>query len=639
MFKRCVILFFLFASLGSSLFGQPGTDSERDFKTALTLIQKFNYKKAIGICNSYLNTPGLDLKKHSLFLSLKGQAYLDTLSADSGKYFLETALTEAYKTNNTYAINTSLSNLGKYYYRNSNYKTSLKYYQLLENYASQKNDKDNLLIAYYNISSNYNLMGAFKPRMLYAQKSAQIAFELKDTISYIKSLTCIANEFFIQVNIDSAEHYCKKILKAYDQFSDKKRGLGADVYNTLLKTEILKKNYEKAVYYGKLAIAECLEHNYLTTINIFYDNVAISYTDMKMYDSAIRYFEKALLYEEKYNYVDEYKADLKELYRIHKLLHHNEKAQFYFDKFLSADTLYNRDTAENIDSLKNAFEEEKNALVIKSEKEKLQILFKQKQKYYLFIGGVSLFFAALLFYVLYTRYKFRKEKEKQNLMIQIKDSEIKALQAQINPHFIFNSLNSILEYIRKSEKEEAIVYLTKFAKLIRMVLQSSNKRSISVADEIELLRLYMDLENFRFNHNFKCTINVEEGMDIHDMEIPSLIIQPFIENSILHGLQNKFSILNEQKQKFMGQITLSFSAQEKFLKCVIEDNGIGREKAEEIKKNKLLGHQSMGMRITKDRLDLLSSSKCEIEFIDLKDDKGEAAGTRVEILIPLINEF
>lgn len=115
MFKRCVILFFLFASLGSSLFGQPGTDSERDFKTALTLIQKFNYKKAIGICNSYLNTPGLDLKKHSLFLSLKGQAYLDTLSADSGKYFLETALTEAYKTNNTYAINTSLSNLGKYY--------------------------------------------------------------------------------------------------------------------------------------------------------------------------------------------------------------------------------------------------------------------------------------------------------------------------------------------------------------------------------------------------------------------------------------------------------------------------------------------------------------------------------------------
>ena len=118
-----------------------------------------------------------------------------------------------------------------------------------------------------------------------------------------------------------------------------------------------------------------------------------------------------------------------------------------------------------------------------------------------------------------------------------------------------------------------------------------------------------------------------------------MIIQPFIENAILHGLQNKFSLLNEQKKEFKGEIILDFSGNDEFIKCRIKDNGIGREKAEEIKKNKLFAHKSMGMRVTKDRLDLLSQNKCKIEFVDLKDENGNAIGTQVEILITASSEF
>ena len=149
----------------------------------------------------------------------------------------------------------------------------------------------------------------------------------------------------------------------------------------------------------------------------------------------------------------------------------------------------------------------------------------------------------------------------------------------------------------------------------------------------------MDLENFRFGNNFQCQIIIAKDLDIHNMEIPSMIIQPFLENAILHGLQNKFSIANENKEVFSGKIDLAFEQNDKYVKCTILDNGIGRAKAEEIKKNKLFGHKSMGMRITQNRLDLLSQNKCKIEFIDLTDENGLATGTKVEILIPVIEEF
>ncbi len=640
MFIR--LLFYLQFILGVNFtYSQTLDESKPDWDKTKTFLMHHNYLQAIDLCNkkinlSIVNNNTLD---HSLFLGLKGVAYLDTINADSGKFFLEKALAEAYSLKYDKSIFNSLQGLGKYHYRNCSYKTSIKYFQLLNYYSVTNSDVGFQLISNYYLSANYNLLKNYPLSVVYARKASYTALQTKDTISYIKSILAIGTQYFALGNSDSSEFYCALANNFYDKYSVKNPGLGADINNSFLKTQIQKKDYDKGIYYGRLAVADCIKDNNAPSLNIFYDNLAICFSSKKMYDSAVFYYEKALEIETTYNYVDEYKEDLKELVKIYKAVNDPGKAMFYMQKYIDADSLYKQTNVDVVDSLKNAFEQEKNKLTLRSEENKLKELYTQKQKYYLLIGVLSLLFSFLFFYLFYTRYKIRKEKEKQNLLIKIQETEIKALQAQINPHFIFNSLNSILEYIRKSEKEEAILYLTKFSKLMRMVLEASNKRSTLLMDEIELLSLYMDLENFRFGNNFKCETEIEKGLDVHNIEIPFMIIQPFLENAILHGLQNKFSLMRESDQNFSGKVHLSFKQKDKYILCTIEDNGIGRAKAEEIKKNKLFSHKSMGMRITQDRLDLLGQNKCKIEFIDLKDEKSNPAGTKVEILIPIIEEF
>ncbi|MBP7809628.1 MAG: histidine kinase [Bacteroidia bacterium] len=641
-----LILFLAFWLCNS--YAQEYTGNNPDVLQVNKLHKNDQFFKALEICNRAINLAGKknDTQNLALFTSLKGFIYLDTINQDSALMFFDFSFRKGLSVMDYHSIYYSLYGLGKYYYRNSNFTLSNKYFYLLSYYAEKQKNKYYQLVACYYLSANYNLLMSTSRAMHYARLASQLALELKDTTSYIKSLISIGGRHLLlensdplNKNFDSSDYYFNLSEQFYNQFSAKKKGLGSDIYNGLLRSNLEKRNYDKAIYYGKLAIADASNSTYEQNLNVFYDNISMAFTDKKQYDSAIYYLEKAMVLAKKHNYVDEYKMDLKELSRIYRLTGKNEKAFEYLDKYMRADSMYRTDNSPLIDSLKTAFEAEKNALTIKAEKEKIEDRYEQKQKYYTLTVTIIVLLILMLIYILYSRYKFKKEKEKQELFVQIKESEIKALQAQINPHFIFNSLNSILEFIRKSEKEQAAAYLVKFTKLIRMVLEYSDKKNILLKDEIELLKLYAELENFRFNNNFVCKITTSPGLDIYSTEIPSMITQPFIENAVLHGLQNKYSLLNEQGIKFIGELSIHFEEQDEYVKCTIEDNGIGREKAEEIKKAKLMSHQSMGMRITKDRLNLLSQNKCKIDFIDLKNEKGEAAGTRAEILIPITNDF
>jgi LytS/YehU family sensor histidine kinase len=233
----------------------------------------------------------------------------------------------------------------------------------------------------------------------------------------------------------------------------------------------------------------------------------------------------------------------------------------------------------------------------------------------------------------------RRGKEKQNLILRVKNSEIKALQSQMNPHFIFNSLNSVLEFISRSEKDEAIKYLTKFSRLIRLVLEFSNRRTIFLSEELELLDLYVGLENIRSENGFIFRLDIDKDIDTKNYEIHSMLLQPFIENSIIHGIQNKVKISEQEKKEYKGELILSIHKEGDFIKCIIIDNGIGRERAQEIINNKFFNHLSLGMRITKDRLNLISRSPFKVKYTDLKDETNTPSGTRVEILIPLIENF
>ena len=212
------------------------------------------------------------------------------------------------------------------------------------------------------------------------------------------------------------------------------------------------------------------------------------------------------------------------------------------------------------------------------------------------------------------------EKQKFNL-------EQKTLQLQMNPHFIFNSLNSIQSFILSHNTKMAVTYLGKFSQLMRLILNNSGKRYVPFKEEIMAITHYVELEELRFDSKFSYTINIDKAIDADFIEIPPMIVQPFIENAIIHG------ILHKQEK---GNIEVGFKLKGEKLVCTVIDNGVGRKKAEELKQETGIIRKSRGMGITRERLEMLNEDINEgfsVKIVDLYDEKGKPTGTKVELLI------
>lgn len=226
----------------------------------------------------------------------------------------------------------------------------------------------------------------------------------------------------------------------------------------------------------------------------------------------------------------------------------------------------------------------------------------------------------------------RRNTELELLHIKQKQAEIemKALRAQMNPHFIFNSLNSINKYILKSDHITASRYLTRFAKLIRLILDNSDSKEVALSDELEALNLYIEMESMRFTNKFSYSIVVDENVSTDTLQVPPLIIQPYVENAIWHGLLHKVSD---------GKLLISVKkTNENMLQCIIEDNGVGRNKAMELKSKSANSNKSLGMKLIEERINILNQNTSlngRIEIIDLYDALGQGAGTKVIITIPI----
>jgi len=220
--------------------------------------------------------------------------------------------------------------------------------------------------------------------------------------------------------------------------------------------------------------------------------------------------------------------------------------------------------------------------------------------------------------------------EKNNFEKQVAATEQQALQAQMNPHFIFNCLNSIQQYIISNNPEKANEYLTGFASLIRQTLESSSKKSITIEEEIAYITSYIEMEAMRFGDNFDYVIHADAAVKNNNIEVPALLLQPYVENALRHGIRNKTS--------GTGKIEIGFSVKDNVLSCIIKDNGVGRQKAMELKSKLHIEYQSKGMSLTEKRVNLLNrinESNISIEVRDLTDSTGMPAGTLVEIKIPL----
>ena len=251
-----------------------------------------------------------------------------------------------------------------------------------------------------------------------------------------------------------------------------------------------------------------------------------------------------------------------------------------------------------------------------------------------FYTGLLMFISVVIYIIYQRRIKFiqQQEEEKTAINKRISESELKALRAQMNPHFMFNAINSIQNFVLKNDSKSAQKYLTKFARLIRSVLENSKHELVWLTKEIEALELYMELEALRASFCFDYEIIVDDSLNAENLFIPPMIIQPYIENAILHGVIP----LTERR----GMITIKFSKEGSVLKCVVDDNGIGRKRAKEIKERKMLSHQSMGMNVTQDRIDILNKQNNNLltkVFIIDKEQGGMSCGTTVEITINIKN--
>jgi sensor histidine kinase YesM len=190
-------------------------------------------------------------------------------------------------------------------------------------------------------------------------------------------------------------------------------------------------------------------------------------------------------------------------------------------------------------------------------------------------------------------------------------------------------MNSINSYILENDKKKASDYLTKFSRLIRLILENSNKQKINLADELAMLETYMQLEQNRLDNKFDYYIKIDASIKTIAFEIPPLILQPFIENAIWHGIVHKTE---------RGKINISIKKESNNLICIIDDNGIGRTRAALLKEQQMINHQSMGMKVTEDRLKILhelNMQRPSVTIVDLFDESHEPSGTHVEIIIPV----
>jgi hypothetical protein len=244
-----------------------------------------------------------------------------------------------------------------------------------------------------------------------------------------------------------------------------------------------------------------------------------------------------------------------------------------------------------------------------------------------FIALLALLFSGIMFLIYKTR--IVSLRKRNQLINNLNTYKQQSLRQQMNPHFIFNTLNSIQLYILEKDTISSHKYLTKFAKLMRLILDNSQQSTIPLKDELEALKLYLELESIRLSGKFEYSIDIESD-ELLKQRVPTLLIQPFVENSIWHGIM--------LKPTQEGWVKIALKKVSDKVVCTVEDNGIGRQKAQSIRSQQDLERKSLGFKITAQRIELLNAlykNKFLIKYFDLTTKNGEPKGTKVEITIPV----
>jgi tetratricopeptide (TPR) repeat protein len=515
--------------------------------------------------------------------------------------------------------------LGKYNMTTGFYQESMNSYQKSIQLAKQQGIKGMIASCYYGAANIFIKVGDLNSYRENLRLMIDAAQNENDTLNIQEGLLRLGtsltdkNPDFRQA--DSLLRKCIQISmirkdKYYAGFA--LTSLGWNFYR--------KQMYDSSTYCYEKSLKYGISGGYWGIATNALGNLGTINRDLGNPDRAIKYYSKAIDQAKKiqdYYTLSWVFEDMNKMYLMKKDTSNAYNTYVLFKQYY--DTLRIKENSEGLNEARIRYEADSH------NKEVAFLSLRLKNNRILNVGFAVMVLVAVVIGLLLLRGSKLKTKRRISEMNQ-KISELTQanLRQQMNPHFIFNTLNSIQYYMYQHDKLATNTYLTKFSSLMRKVLENSHYTAIPVRDELDALTLYLELESLRFKDKFDFEIKVDEEIDTLMYKIPTMLIQPYVENSICHGLVSR-----EGK----GTVKINMKLANDHIICTIEDNGIGREAALQIKEMKRSNHNSLGTQIASSRLDLVNSlygTSLKTIYTDLKNEKGEPEGTRVEIHIPIM---
>ncbi len=537
----------------------------------------------------------------------------------------------------------ALNCMGNYYYQQATYDKAVEFYNKAMSISEKTRDINNQIIGKSNLASLYT--------RIHQEKKALIIFKQADSLLISTGQEESQNRAAILTNIGMAfsslkEHekaieYHKKTLKICE---NKNISFGIALSKSNIGEEYIRlKKYDISLPYLMDAMEISEKEGFENFLSQIYKNIAEINLQIKNRNKAIYYLEKAVFIAKKID-------DKNSLLSATQILQHTffeikDYKNAYFksiEHFQINENINGLEKQKIISDVNTKYETEKKEAQIKalSQQKKIADLESQRQKTIAIILAIAIISILITSYVLFNRFKIKKQNEllKSQLVEAEKtieaekkatESELKALKSQMKPHFIFNALSSIQDQFMFGDKIIANEQMGNFTYLTRQILNVSGKKQILLSTEIDILTKYLELEKMRFKTDFEYKITNSETIDEDYHEIPPMLIQPFIENSIKHGLLHKSGLKKVS-------INFELDANEEYIICTIIDNGIGRQKSAEIKAKNQNNHQSFSTNSIEERLELWNEKNTNsIVYEDIKDNNYEVIGTKVVLKISI----
>ena len=598
MIKKITYIFFfliLLLSATNPISAQSDVDKESQIVNLIISFQnnrfsdrdkaEVNIKKAISIAET-------TEKKNNLVSTkiLLGELYDDYNSPNKALTQYTEAKNLAGKINDIPGLASCEYNLGLLFYKQESEekkKVALNHFNKSIEYSKKTKD-NNLLAKSYNKASwvYYDLDDLDKAQE--TSMNGLILFrKLKKRERMAESYLCLARVNNKKEKFNEAIEYLDSAISIYE-VSDNKPSINNAL---LVKSEIYyqKKNYKKAIEIAKKV-----------------DESPVVMAGQKLYA-------------------------LNLLYQIHKSMNKTSTSLDYLEETKGMqDSLFQLERNRMMESVESVVDQRDKLEILEKENEINELQLKQNRYWTWALVALSVLFllVALISFLFYRQNKLKSEREKLKLEQESIQLEQTLLRTQMNPHFIANSLAAIQGNIYKQDKEKSVTYLSKFAKLMRFILESSREKEVLLEKEIISLRNYLDLQKLLLEEKLTYVIDVEEGFHTDEYKIPPMLIQPFVENAIVHGIELKPG---------NGTVKLHFKKEGEILKVIIQDDGLGIEKVREIYKKRKSSHLSFSTNITNERIEKINTESTENISSITQDviENGEVVGTIVELIIPL----